>query len=508
MGLLEIKSIYKSYGGVQALENVSFDIHSGSIHSICGENGAGKSTLIKCLSGNVIYDRGQIILGGRELSLGIVQRSEEAGIAVIHQESTVFPDLNSIQNIFVGRELSRFGGIILDHHAMREKSKYWLGKLGQDFDIDVPVENLSHAERQMVAMARSLSSECKILILDEPTASLSPKESNSLISILKKLKSQGVTIIYISHRLDEVLEISDSITVLRDGTHIETSLCKEFSKDRLIQLMVGRELDLTPKQLGKNSPQAKLEKPLLEVSNLTSKKHFHDISFKLFAGKITGLSGLVGAGRSELARSIIGADSYDSGFIKIDGKELGKSSIQASLQEGLVMVPEDRQHEGLVLLSSTIENTCMAVENKPSQSSLFISKKSEEELTNQNIEKLKIKANDPRQPVELLSGGNQQKVVLAKWLATKPKILLLDEPTRGVDVGAKEQVHQIIEELAQSGLAILVISSDLQEIIHISDRVLVMREGRINAELTGTDIHPEEIMRHAFESEINPQFKA
>ena len=412
---------------------------------------------------------------------------------------------NSIQNIFVGKEIARMGGAFLDHSSMRAKTKLWLERLGQDFDINIPVEHLSHAERQMVAMARSLSGDCRILILDEPTASLSPKESNALLDILKKLKSQGVTIIYISHRLDEILEISDSITVLRDGKHIETSSSKEFSKDRLIQLMVGRELQSDLKKTNSFSNSSSDTPPSLEVMNLSSQNHFRDISLKLYPGQITGLFGLVGAGRSELARSIVGADSYDSGVIKINGNLLKKSSIKKSLEAGLVMVPEDRQHQGLVLNSSILENTSMAADNTSAHASFFISQQSKNRITDESIRKFKIKVRDSRDPVELLSGGNQQKVVVAKWLATKPKILLLDEPTRGVDVGAKEQVHQIIEDLAQSGLAILVISSDLQEIIHISNRVLVMREGRINAELKGDKINPKSIMQHAFQSGSAPQ---
>lgn len=495
-GQLDITDLSKSYAGVQALLHVSISISAGSVHAICGENGAGKSTLIKCLSGNVIPDSGTVHFDGCPMKFGQAGGNRDSGIVVIHQESTIFPHLNTIENIFVGRE-KKWMKWFLDHPSMNLVANEWMEKLGQSFDITIPTESLSHAERQMVAMARALSGQCRVLILDEPTASLSPRESRVLLEIVSKLKRDGVTIIYISHRLDEVLEIADAITVLRDGRHIETSEASQFGSERLIQLMVGRELELTRRR-GLSSPDEPSGNPVLEVQSLSRFGVFNDISFSLMPGEVTGLSGLVGAGRSELARSIIGIDSLDSGTVLLDGEEVRFSNPGQSLSRGVVMVPEDRQHEGLVLLSSITDNLNMAVENHPDHQSILINHEMRASTLDLYLNQLGIKIGEPDDQVQTLSGGNQQKVVIAKWLATHPRVLILDEPTRGVDVGAKAQVHKIIGDLAESGLAILVISSDLPEIIHVSDRVLVMREGEISGDFQREAINPETIMAAAF----------
>lgn len=473
------------------------DIAKGEIHALCGENGAGKSTLIKSLTGVVIPEEGTISIDGKPLPPGNVQASEAAGIAVIHQESTAFPSLNTLDNIFVGREPFTAGGLFLDKARMRGEATKMLKRLGQNFDIDCPVIELSVAQRQMVAMARALSQKCEFLILDEPTASLSAKETDSLLAIVRQLRNEGVTILYVSHRLEEIFEIADRVTVLRDGERVDTQSVANLNRSALIFLMVGRELEeLTQRHEHAGEPG----EVRLEVLGLTNPGVFENIDLRIQAGEIVGLAGLVGAGRSEIARAIFGLDRYSKGKVKVNGQMLTGGSVKQAMSAGLSLVPEDRQHEGLILPMSVGANLSMAVLGKLTNRGL-VDPRLERDLVEKLMSDLLIKAASQEFPAETLSGGNQQKLVIGKWIAAKPQVLILDEPTRGVDIAAKAQVHRLIRNLASKGLATLIISSDMNEVLSISDRIIVMREGRISGEIRGREATRELVLDLALPQE-------
>ena len=491
--LVQIHRLSKSYGGVCALRNVDLNIAAGEVHAICGENGAGKSTLIKVLTGVTQPDEGEILVRGERLVYGSVASAEAAGIAVMHQESTVFPDLNAVDNIFVGREPTYCKGWLLNRRAMRRDSKDLLSRLGENLDLDIPVSNLSVAHRQIVAMARALARNCRLLVMDEPSASLSARETETLLNIIRQLRDSGVSVLYISHRLDEIFQVADRVTVLRDGHHIATRPVSEITKHELIHWMVGRDID---ELIGQHPRHAVIGQALLEVSQLMRANAFHDITFTVRSGEIVGLAGLVGAGRSEVARAIFGVDRYDSGQVHVTGKPLPRGSVRAAMTAGLALVPEDRQHEGLVLAMSVGENLSLAMLPQLRRGGL-INRRQERTLVDQQLQELQIRASGPHIAVETLSGGNQQKVVLGKWLATRPKLLILDEPTRGIDVGAKAQVHRTIRQLAELGVAFLIISSELPELLSISDRILVMRQGRLVGELSGPSATQVQVLRLA-----------
>jgi len=475
--LVQIVGLTKSYSGVRALDYVSLDLNAGEVHALCGENGAGKSTLIKCLAGVTVPDSGCVEISGRMLRFGSVGDSEAAGVAVIHQEATTFPDLDTVDNVFVGRELTnRFG--LLDRSRMNRETHRLLDLLGQHFDVRKPVGELSLANRQMVSMARALSRKCKLLIMDEPTASLSLHETDALIKTVKRLRTQGVAILYVSHRLSEVFELADTVSVLRDGKLVASQQRSELTEAELIRQMVGRDAVATDKA---SSSARAFGDTKLEVHGLSG-QGFASVSLSVRAGEIVGVAGLVGAGRSELAKAIVGIDRYDAGQVLVDDRVLPAGKVCAALDAGVALVPEDRQHEGLVLPMNVRENMTMAV--LPTQARYgLIDRTAERHLVQELIERLRVKTVDAEVSMKSLSGGNQQKVVLAKWLARKPGVLILDEPTRGVDVGAKAQVHALVRELAAEGMATLLISSDLPELIAMCDRVLVMREGKISGEL-------------------------
>ena len=495
--LIQIRDLSKSYGGVQALRSVSLEITRGEVHALCGENGAGKSTLIKALTGVVKPDQGAILVNGSLLAPGHVHASTGAGIAVMHQESTAFPDLDAVANVFVGREHRRRDGLFLDQAKMRRETRAILTRLGESIDIDVPVGQLPIAQRQMVAMARALSCDCRLLIMDEPTASLSARETATLLRIVGGLRDEGVSVLYVSHRLEELFHIADRITVLRDGTLVETRMISDIDKDGLIKLMVGREV---AELSSRHEHAGTVGDKVLNVSGLTRAGVFEDISFAVRAGEIVGLAGLVGAGRTEIARAVFGIDDYDSGAVTVAGHTLPPGSVQSAMAAGLALVPEDRQHEGLVLPMSVGENISLARLNTLKRWGLLSSRR-EAQLVARQMRKLSVTAAGPHAAAETLSGGNQQKLVLAKWLASNPRVLILDEPTRGVDVGAKAEVHRLIRELAADGVAIIAISSELPEILAISDRILVVRAGRIVGELDGTTATQEQTLALALPAE-------
>jgi rhamnose transport system ATP-binding protein len=490
--LVEVQHVSKSFGGVHALRDVSLSIAPGEVHALCGENGAGKSTLIKIMTGSIVPETGQVLVNGTPLKLGDVRASEDAGIAVIHQESTAFLHLDAQDNIFVGREPKRLAGLLLDRAEMARQTRALLDRLGEHIDQRRPLMEMTVAQRQMVGMARALSRQCKLLIMDEPTASLSARETQVLFRIIRQLRDDGVSILYVSHRMEEVFDLSDRVTVFRDGKWVDTQPTASMTTQSLIQRMVGREV-------GELTRRANVRQPgpvLLEVKNLSRGSAFQDISFQVRAGEIVGLAGLVGAGRSEVAQAIFGIDAPDSGDILLSGKPLPRGSIKAAMEQGIALVPEDRQHLGLVLPMSVGQNLSMAVLQSLTRAG-FISSSRDRELSNRLMKDLSIKAANASVATETLSGGNQQKVMLGKWLAPRPKVLLLDEPTRGVDVGAKAEVHRLVRELADKGMATLLISSELPELLNLSDRIVVMRQGKISGELSQAEANQEKLLELA-----------
>lgn len=488
---LEIHELSKSYAGVQALTDVSLNIRPGEIHALMGENGAGKSTLIKCLSGSVRADSGAVEVNSALLPAGDIAAAEAAGIVALHQESTAFPHLGAIDNIFIGRELRRAPGL-LARPRMRREAHLLMERLGESIDLDRPLEDLSLAQRQMVGIARALSRRSRLLILDEPTASLSARETQTLFRILRQLQAEGVAILYISHRLEEVYALADRVTVLRDGRLIGTHPIGDVDRGTLVRMMVGREL-LEQEQSESIGATGDV---MLEVRGLSRPGEFADITFSVCAGEIVGLAGLIGAGRTEVAATIFGIECARQGSILVRGVPLIPGSVRASIAGGIALVPEDRQHEGLVLPLSVRDNLLLSVMNSLTHIG-FRSRWKERASVEKSMRELGVKAANPGIAVNTLSGGNQQKVSLGKWLATEPRILLLDEPTRGVDVGAKAEVYRLIRSLARSGMATLLISSDLPEILALSDRILVMREGRLSGELSRAEATEEKILAFA-----------
>ena len=488
--VVELRGIGKSYGGVQAVADVSFAIQAGAVHALVGENGAGKSTLVKILTGVVHPDDGELVIDGEPHRVGDPQTAHRLGIVAMFQEPTVFPDLTVAENVFAGRH-RRTGLRTVAWGAMRSEASRILGELGADFPPDAPVRGLGVADRQLLEIAKALSSSARLLIMDEPTAALSPHEVENLFATVRRLRDRGVAIVFVTHRLEEVTAIADTVTVLRDGRHIATRPAAELSRGEIVRLMVGRSLDaLFPKE------EAEIGDVVLRAEGLARRGVFSDISFELRRGEIVGLAGFVGAGRTEVARSIFGIDRLDSGELWISGRRFRPRSPRAALRRGLAYLPEDRLQQGLVQPMSISANTSMAVLPRLTPAGILQPWR-ERRLARRFMEQLRIRATSPAQIVRRLSGGNQQKVVLAKWLAAEPRILILDEPTHGVDVGTKADVHRAISHLAAQGLTILMISSELPEILGMGDRVLVMREGRLVAEFPRADATQERIIHAA-----------
>jgi ABC-type sugar transport system ATPase subunit len=490
----------KSYGGTHALKDVSLDIRPGEVHALCGENGAGKSTLIKILSGVLLPNAGTVQWNETPLPLGRVHSVEAHGILTVHQEPVVFPHLNAVDNLFVGREPAALGGAWLDQSTMRKKARAILANLGEELPLTQPVGDMSLAQRQMVSIGRALLHQCRILILDEPTASLSARESESLFEKVNTLKQQGVGILYVSHRLEEIFRLADRVTVLRDGTWVATSDIASLNQEALIQHMVGRDITSKPGS-GTAPDESKNRPPILEIKNLSREGVFQKISFKIQPGEILGMSGLVGAGRSEIARAIFGIDPFDAGEIVYLGKPVPKGfTIQDTIQAGMAMVPEDRQQQGLVLPLS-VETNLLLPSLREFQGPLGLKTKAMRSTGKALIEKMGIKTETPAHPAHSLSGGNQQKIVIGKWVHRLPKLFILDEPTRGVDVGAKHEVHRLIRELAAQGSAVLLISSELPEILSLSHRILVLCEGTIRGELKANEATQEQLLKLALPEE-------
>ncbi|GAB1482479.1 sugar ABC transporter ATP-binding protein [Treponema sp.] len=473
--LLKMDRISKAFPGVNALDNVNIEINTSEVLAIVGENGAGKSTLMKILSGIYKRDSGSIILEGKSVEIQSPLHAKQLGISTIHQELNVMENLSVAENIFSGNELIK-NKYFVDLSLQNKKTKDLLNTVGLNIDPRTLMKDLSIASRQMVEIAKSLSIKAKIIIMDEPTSSLTETETKKLFQIIKEVCKKGIGIIYISHRLEEVFELSQRVTVLRDGKTVgskNTDLC---TRELLVTMMVGRELsNIYPKTKGIIGEEA------LRVENISTSKLLNNINFSVRKGEVVGFSGLVGAGRTELAKVIFGLDKKTSGDIYLNGKHTNIRSSWEAIRNGIGFVPEDRKCEGLILGLTVKDNISLSVLNKLKKY-LLINNQLEDNLADQSIEKLNIKTPSSLQTVKNLSGGNQQKVVLAKWLATVPNVLILDEPTRGVDVGAKKEIHVIIDNLAKTGMAIIVISSELPEVLGICDRVIVMRNGEIKGE--------------------------
>lgn len=485
--ILELKNITKEYPGVMALKNVSMQFSAGEVHAIMGENGAGKSTLIKTISGAIAPNAGSIVIDGTEYSEMTPTLSKSLGIGVIYQEFNLVPELSVAENIFLGRRIT--GGWMVDRKLMNRKASEIIGEFGISLNVNQPVRTLTVAYQQLVEIAKTLSNDVRVLIMDEPTAPLTNREIDAMFGILQKLKQKGIAIIYISHRMDEVFRISDRISVMRDGEYIGTKLTAETDRPELINMMVGRSLDeqfpVADKQIGDVVLELKdISTPLLK-----------DISFSVCSGEILGLAGLVGAGRTETARAIYGADPY-SGEIWIDGKRIHVKKPKDAISQGIALIPEDRKKHG-ALLELNIRENISFISVKDISTASVIHKNKDKALAQEYIDKLRIKTPGMEQLVRNLSGGNQQKVVLAKSLAGKSRIMIFDEPTRGIDVGAKFEIYTLMNQLAQEGMAIIMISSEMPELLGMSDRIIVMHEGQIAGELSKEEATQTKILELA-----------
>ncbi|GGG04009.1 sugar ABC transporter ATP-binding protein [Paenibacillus abyssi] len=490
--LLEAVDIYKSYSGVSVLRNVQLHIRRGEVHALMGENGAGKSTLMKILTGVVKQDSGQVRYKGQPLRIQHPKEIQRLGIGIVYQEFNLLPDLTVAQNIFIGREPgARLRGFISERQLNEDAAKI-LQQLKLKINPRMKVSELSVAEQQMVEIAKTLSYNCELLILDEPTAALTESEIDTLFDVIHDLKAQGVAIIYISHRMNELKRIVDRVTVLRDGQYISEHLFQDTTVDKLIQEMVGREL--TSKFPGK--PDYSRGKKTLEVKNVSTKQLLRNISFEAYEGEILGIAGLMGAGRTELARAIFGADRMVTGEIWIQGKKVAIQTPAEGIRHGIGYITEDRKKDGLMLSINIKDNIMISNYDKYSTAG-WVKENEAKRVTDHYITRLGIKAVNRNQEVGNLSGGNQQKVVLAKWLCRHTNILIFDEPTRGIDVGAKYEVYELMYELVLNGVTVIMISSELPEILGMSDRILVMAEGRITADLSAEDADQEKITHYA-----------
>jgi rhamnose transport system ATP-binding protein len=486
--IIELRDIGKQFPGVRALDGVSFDVLPGEVHALLGENGAGKSTLIKIMTGAYHPDQGTILMEGEPIQIASTRQAQERGVAAIYQELSLYPDLTVAENIFMGHQPRTRMGLI-DWHAMERRARAILHDLDADrLDPLQKIGGLSVGNQQRVEIAKALSQNARILIMDEPTAALTQHDVDQLFAIVRRMRERGVAVIYISHRLEEVFLLADRVTVLRDGQVVGTRLVRETSQPELIRMMVGRTLDaLFPKQ------DAPIGAPALHVRDLSYGRTVRGVSFELRRGEIVGMAGLVGAGRSEMAHVLFGITPAESGSVTVDGRTVPIRSPRQAMELGIAYVPEDRKHEGLILPMSVRENTTLAILRRLAHAG-FVDQRAERKITGEYVEKLRIRTPGIAQLVRNLSGGNQQKIVIAKWLAREPKVLILDEPTRGIDVGAKAEIHRLMSALAQQGLAILMISSELPEILGMSDRVLVMRQGRIVGEFTREQATQEAII--------------
>ncbi|RKS80283.1 ribose transport system ATP-binding protein [Motilibacter peucedani] len=486
--VLEVVDVVKQFPGVLALDSVSFSLRPGDVHAVVGENGAGKSTLIKVLTGVYQPDSGELRYNGSPVRFARPAAAQDAGISTIYQEVNLIPLQSLARNIYLGREPRNRLGLI-DFARMNREAAELLGRYGVHVDVTRQLRSLGLGLQQMVALARAVSIDARVVIMDEPTSSLEPREVEILFGVISQLNAQGVAIIYVSHKMDELYRICKQVTVMRDGRVVHTGELAGLTRLELVSMMLGREVS-TVRAAGRtelSGGHARDGRPVLSVRDLTSKHALHGISFDVAPGEVVGLGGLLGAGRSETAKAIVGALPLDGGEVVVDGKHVKKHSTAAALGAGIALLSEDRKVEGIIPNLSVRENIVLAALPQLSKGGL-VSRAKQDRIVETFIKRLRIKASSPDQLVSQLSGGNQQKVLLARWLCTKPKVLLLDEPTRGIDVGAKAEVQALIAELAEEGLAVVLISSETEELIEGSDRIVVLKEGGVVGTVSGEDV--------------------
>lgn len=496
--LLQVVGASKIFPGVRALDDVSLEVMPGEIHGLLGENGAGKSTLIKILSGAYQPNEGTITFDGQTVEIESPHHAQELGIVTIYQEFNLVPHLTIAENVFIGREPGS-GGFI-NWGALRRETRQYTDQIGINLDPMTRVRDLSVAEQQMVEIARALSMKSRLIIMDEPTSALSDTEVQRLMKIANDLKAQGISIIFVTHRLDEVMALCDRITVLRDGQNVGSAAVSDITTEDIIRMMVGRDVE---DRFGSRKAMHQRGDIVLRVRNLSrigtaqnpNKTVLHDISFDVYRGEILGIAGLVGAGRTELARAIFGADAFSSGEIEIDGKPVKIKSPGDAIAHGIGLVPEDRKQQALFLALAVKTNLSIATLDHLSAQAGFVNEREEAELVKEYRGALNIRMASPEQRVANLSGGNQQKVVIARWLASQPKVLIVDEPTRGIDVAAKAEVHELLHELAKNNIAVVMISSELPEVLALSDRIITLREGRLTGEISRADANEEKLMQ-------------
>ena len=484
---IEMRGIDKLFGSNQVLKQAGFTLESGEVHALMAENGAGKSTLMKILTGVYTKDAGTVLVDGKEVNYKNPQEAEKAGIVFIYQELNVMFDLTVEENLFMGKEIhGKFG--ICDKKAMQKKAQEALNILGVNISPKTVMAELSVGQQQMVEICKALMADAKVIIMDEPTAALTQSETVALFKVIESLRKKGVSMVYISHRMEEIFELCDRITVLRDGSYIGVKNIPETNMNEIVKMMIGREI-------GERYPSrnVKIGKEVLKVKELTRKGTFHDVNFSVRAGEVLGVSGLMGAGRTEIMQAIFGNLSYESGTIEIDGKEVKISNPRQAMEHGIGFITEDRKTEGLMLDKSIRENISLCNLRRISKSSV-ISREAEKNMVAEAIKDLHIKCFGSYHECNNLSGGNQQKVVLAKWILTNPKILILDEPTRGVDIGAKKEIYSIINKLAAQGVAIIMVSSELPEVLGMSDNIMVVREGEVRGIISYEEANQERVM--------------
>ncbi len=493
---IEMRGIDKSFGGNAVLKSAGFLLDHGEIHALMGENGAGKSTLMKILTGVYTRDAGTVIVDGQEVCYKNPQEAEKAGIVFIHQELNVLFDLTVEENMFLGKEIKKGFGVC-DKKAMRQEVKKILDRLGVNIDPGQRMNELSVGQQQMIEIAKALMVDAKVIIMDEPTAALTQSETTVLFQVVNSLREKGVSIVYISHRMEEIFELCDRITVLRDGSYIDTKKICDTDMNDVVKMMIGREI-------GERYPvrEAKIGSVAFEVKGLTCPGVFENVSFQVHSGEVLGVSGLMGAGRTEIMQAIFGNMLHVTGEIFLDSMKIQNRNPQEAMKNGIGFITEDRKVEGLMLEESIMKNISIANLGRISKSGV-LNKGSEEALVKKGIEELHIKCFGPQHECNNLSGGNQQKVVFAKWIYTDPKVLILDEPTRGVDIGAKKEIYSIINDLAEKGVAIIMVSSELPEVLGMSDRIMVVREGLVRGILQKEEANQENIMILATGGELN-----
>ena len=496
--MLEVQNLTKRFPGVVALDRVNLRLARGEVLALIGENGAGKSTLMKILAGVQTPDEGEILIDGEHVEINSVERAMHWGIALIHQELNLSDNLDVGANIFLGREPLKFG--LIDKVAIQREAQRFLDRVGLDVSPDVLVRDLSIGRQQMIEIAKALSMNTRVLIMDEPTSSLSAKETESLFEVVDQLRDSGVSVIYISHRLGEVKRLADRVTVFRDGKNAGDLDRDEISHDRMVALMVGRDISQFYARVDNEIGDV-----VLEARNLVTRANpLHELNFAVRSGEIVGIAGLVGAGRTEVLQTLFGVTPAVDGTVLVQDKVVTLNSPSDAIRVGIALVPEDRKQQGLILEMSVSNNVSLARLNRTRRYGCLLNHVAESEDTDESIEKLNIKTPGPDQVVQYLSGGNQQKVVLGKWLTLAPKVLLLDEPTRGIDIGAKQEIYQLMEDLASQGVAILFVSSEMEEIIGMSDRALVMHEGRLAGQLSREELDEEAIMQLATGQSLVP----